>query len=118
MLGLLAVNEVEALGLDQLVDLGTGQGGNGLLGEAVADSLALGALVVLPLVHGGEAGAGAEKLMRQGALVVVVVVVDLVAGVARLVWRKVLVVFLRSSCVRSCCMRELDGTYQNRRNPL
>lgn len=85
-LGLLTVNEVETLGLAQLVDLGACKTSKHLLGKGMVDSLALGTLVLLKLVHGGEASTGAEKFVAQAALVVEVVVVDLVAGIARLVW--------------------------------
>lgn len=40
VLGLFPVDKVEALGLEQLVDLGTGKASKDLLGKAVVDSLA------------------------------------------------------------------------------
>lgn len=40
VLGLLAVEEVEALGLEELVDLGAGNASKSLLGEGVLDGLA------------------------------------------------------------------------------
>lgn len=40
VLGLLTVEEVEALGLEELVDLGAGNASKSLLGEGVLDGLA------------------------------------------------------------------------------
>ena len=81
VLGLLLVDVVEALGLNQLVDLSTGKAGNELLGELVVDRLALLALSLLKGVHGSERGTTSEELVAELALVVVVV--DLVVGVGR-----------------------------------
>jgi hypothetical protein len=101
-LRLLAVDVVEALGLNQLVDLGAGEPGDDLLGKAVLDGLAwitvsslptrkknggrtAVALVVLPLLHGLEGGAASENLMADVALMAPLVVVHTVAVLAGLV---------------------------------
>lgn len=73
VLGLLSVDVVETLGLDELVGLGTGKGSEGLLGEAVLDGLALLALLVLEEVHGLEGGSTADKLVGELALVLLAV---------------------------------------------
>ena len=64
-----AVDEAEALGLDQLVGLGGGQGGDGFLGEAVADGFALLALLLLPQVHGLEGDGAADQFVGEPGLV-------------------------------------------------
>lgn len=51
-LGLLPVEVVEALGLSELVDLGTDESGEDLLGQRVVGGLALATLVVLVLSPG------------------------------------------------------------------
>lgn len=85
MLGLLSVDVVEALGLTELVNLGASKGSNELLGELVVDRLALLALSLLESVHGSERGTTGEDLVRELALVVVVV--GLVVGVGRFTWK-------------------------------
>ena len=85
VLGLLFVDIVKALGLDELVDLSTGEGSNELLGELVVDRLALLALSLLKGVHGSERGTTSEDLVRE--LTLVVVVVSLVVGVGRFTWK-------------------------------
>ena len=80
VLGLLAVDKVQALGLDELVDLEAGGGRQHLLGQAVLDGLALLALVLLPEAHALEGGRGAQELVGQLGLVGLAVV-DLVTGV-------------------------------------
>lgn len=96
MLGLLAVDKVEPLGLGQLVDLGAGKGGDHLLGEAVVDGLALLALLVLEQVHGLEGGGAAQQLVRQLALPLRLAVVHLVASLPSVVWSD-------SWLARVCC---------------
>jgi hypothetical protein len=81
VLGLLSVDVVETLGLTELVDLSASKGSNELLGELVVDRLALLALSLLESVHGSERSTTSEDLMRELALVVVVV--GLVVGVGR-----------------------------------
>jgi hypothetical protein len=95
MLGLLCVNVVQSLGLNELVDLGGGEAGNELLGEGVADGLAcsvsvklllhwdcakltLLALLVLEVLHGLEGGASGDNFVAESTLVVLSLV-DLVA---------------------------------------
>lgn len=85
VLGLLFVDIVKALGLDELVDLSTGEGSNELLGELVVDGLALLALSLLKGVHGSERRTTSEDLVRE--LTLVVVVVSLVVGVGRFTWK-------------------------------
>lgn len=77
VLGFLAVDKVQALGLDELVDLEAGGGGQHLLGQAVLDGLALLALVLLPEAHALEGGGGAQQLVGHLGLVGLAVV-DLV----------------------------------------
>jgi len=84
VLGLLFVDVVKALGLDELVDLSTGKRSNKLLGELVVDGLALLALSLLESMHGSERGTTSEDLV--GELALVVVVVSLVVGVGRFTW--------------------------------
>jgi hypothetical protein len=79
VLGLLSVDVVKTLGLAELVNLSAGEGGDELLGELVVDGLALLALSLLEGVHGSERGTTGKNLVREGALVVVVV--DLLVGV-------------------------------------
>lgn len=85
VLGLLFVDVVKALGLDELVDLSTGEGSDELLGELVVDGLALLALSFLKGVHGSERGTTSKDLVRE--LTLVVVVVSLVVGVGRFTWK-------------------------------
>jgi len=85
VLGLLAVEEVEPLGLEELVDLGAGDGRKRLLGEGVADGLAVLALPLLPQVHRLEGGPARYHLVRPLGLVRLAVV-DLVARVLGIVW--------------------------------
>ena len=84
VLGLLSVDVVKTLGLAELVDLSAGERGNELLGELVVDGLALLALSLLEGVHGSERGTTGKNLVREGALVVIVV--DLLVGVGRFTW--------------------------------
>lgn len=85
VLGLLLIDIVEALGLNQLVDLSTSKAGKELLSELVVDRLALPALSLLKGVHGSERGTASEELVAELALVVVVV--DLVVGVVGFTFR-------------------------------
>lgn len=78
-LGLLFVDVVKTLGLDELVNLSTSKGSNELLGELVVDRLALGTLSLLESVHGSERGTTSKELV--GDLALVLVVIDLVVGV-------------------------------------
>jgi hypothetical protein len=84
VLGLLSVDVVKTLGLTELVDLSAGERGNELLGELVVDRLALLALSLLESVHGSERGTTSDDLVRELALVVVVV--GLLVRVGRFTW--------------------------------
>ena len=88
VLGALAVDKVEPLGLEQLVGLGAGQRGNGLAREAVADLLALLALLLLLEIHDLKGHGAADQLVRELGLVLlcVVVVVDVVASAPGVVY--------------------------------
>jgi len=108
-LGLLFINEILALGLSELVDLGAGEASEELLGEGVVDRLScfrvrfcvlhgawrgwgrtLFALAVLEDFEGTEGGGTADELVAELGFVVVVAValVDLLVGVLRFTWRK------------------------------
>lgn len=80
VLGALAVDKVQALGLDQLVDLEADGRSQQLLGGAVVDRLALPALLLLPQAHALEGGRRTDQLVRDLGLVRLAVV-DLVARV-------------------------------------
>jgi hypothetical protein len=92
VLGLLSVDVVETLGLTELVDLSASEGSNELLGELVVDRLALLALSLLKGVHGSERSTTSEDLVRELALVVVVV--SLVVGVGRFTWKLLVLLLL------------------------
>jgi hypothetical protein len=77
-LGLLAVHKVQALGLEELVGLGAGEGGECLAREAVADGLPLAALRLLPEVHGLEGRGAADQFVGELGAVVLVVLLGLV----------------------------------------
>lgn len=84
VLGALTVDKVETLGLGHLVDLGSGQGSEGLLGKSMADLLAFLALLFLPQVHGLPGGRPADELVGELGLVLLgdfIRVVHLVTGV-------------------------------------
>lgn len=66
VLGLLAVKEAEALGLGELVDLGTGKGGKELLGEGVVGGLALTLLLLLVGAGSGKGGGTTGKAVSMG----------------------------------------------------
>jgi hypothetical protein len=84
VLGLLSVDVVKTLGLTELVDLSAGERSNELLGELVVDRLALLALSLFESVHGSERGTTSDDLVRELALVVVVV--GLLVRVGRFTW--------------------------------
>lgn len=98
VLSLLAVDEVETLGLSQLVDLSTSEPDEELLGELMADGLALLPLVVLKQLEGTEGcGTGKGLVAEAGLVVLKVIAVDLVVG------------FLRLSCGGMWLAREWRG---------
>ena len=68
-LGLFAVKEVESLGLKELVDLGTGDTGEHLLGKLVLGVFALAFLTLLVLAHGDKTGTEADSFVRKLGLV-------------------------------------------------
>jgi hypothetical protein len=98
VLSLLAVDEVETLGLDQLVDLSTSEPDEELLGELMADGLALLPLAVLKELEGTEGcGAGKGLVAEAGLVLLEVIAVDLVVG------------FLRISCGGARSARDGGG---------
>ena len=99
VLGLLSVDVVKTLGLAELVDLSAGERSEKLLGELVVDGLALLALSLLEGVHGSERGTTSKELVRDGALVVVVV--DLLVGVVGFTC-KLLVLLMGQKDIRMC----------------
>lgn len=105
VLGLLAVNEVQPLGLNQLVNLGAGKADKELFGELVADWLAcesvsgllhhtissggwartLLALVIFEYLHSTERRGTGKGFVAEARLVVLeVIAIDLVVGVLRI----------------------------------
>ena len=82
VLGPLAVDEAQPLGLSELVDLEARGGREQLLCQPVVDGVALRPLPLLPDVHGLECSARAEELVGQLALARRVIAVHLVASVS------------------------------------
>jgi hypothetical protein len=80
VLGLLLVDKVQTLGLDELVDLSGSKAGEELLGKSVVHRLACLALLLLKQTHGLETGSTAEELVGERRLVRLALV-DLVTGV-------------------------------------
>lgn len=75
VLGLFAVEEVQALGLEELVDLCTGDTGEDLFGHLVLDGFAVAFLALLVLAHGDETGTEADGLVGELGLVLLGVAV-------------------------------------------
>lgn len=112
VLGLLAVDKVQALGLDELVDLEAGGGRQHLLGQAVLDGLALLALVLLPEAHALEGGRGADELVGHLGLVGLAVV-DLVASVLCLSCGRLSVVCMQECFQRVGWMENIRGVKED-----
>lgn len=74
-LGLLTVEEVEALGFEKLVDFGASDAGEHLLSELVVGAFAVSLLTLLVFAHGNEAGTEADGLVRELRLVLLGVLV-------------------------------------------
>lgn len=74
-LGLFAVEEVEALGFEELVDLTAGDAGEDLLGHLVLGVLATGFLALLVFAHRHETGSEADGFVRELGLVLLRVLV-------------------------------------------
>lgn len=64
-LSLFAVEEVESLGLEKLIDFGTGDTCEDLLGHLVLGVLALGLLALLVLAHCDEASTKSDGFVRE-----------------------------------------------------
>jgi hypothetical protein len=69
MLGLLTVEEIQALGLSQLVDLGTSKSGDELLGKSVVHWLAFRPLTVFKDLEALESGGTGDQLVGEMGLV-------------------------------------------------
>ncbi len=79
-LGLLPVEEVEALSLEKLVDFGTCDTGEHLLGEFVLGSFTVAFLTLLVFSHGEEGGTESNGFVRELALVLLRVLVVCLGG--------------------------------------
>lgn len=101
----MAVPGVAALGLGKLVDLTADEADESLLGELVVDGVAWGrvsgagwdwtggrkkhtlsTLLVLVVLHGSERGSTGDSLVRELALVVRLVTVDVAVVLLAVVW--------------------------------
>lgn len=88
VLDLLPLGPGDDVLLEELVGLEADGGGEGLLGEGVVDGLALGTLLLLPLVHGGKADTGADGLVGEAALGLLAAVVEVVTLLLGLAWEE------------------------------